>query len=424
MKRAVLYIIFSFLLINFSNAQLIGSNPYMSLCNHDSSSVIGVYGGAYYGSTGIKTSFASNILRKGTFLTPDMKNANDLYSTNKLGGLFLYGAYYISGIKNKDTLPDLGYMVSVSDNQLFNAYFTDDVYNVGMFGNKMYEGTYAKISPLSYYYLRYQELQVGVYKKFHSDNDVFTMYGGIGLLKGQNFNYLNLTSGSIYTAPYGEYLELSAEGQFFYSDTAKFHMKDINGIGSSFHILIHYEELEKGYSIGISASDMGSIRWNDHTHIIYVDTLADFNGIPFEIEGSDTSATQFTVADTLQNLLESISSTGYRKISIPGSMHIWIKKYFLQKQLGIQLGIYDFLHSGTDIPYFYTNTSYMVTDGLETSLHLGYGGFTKFQAGITINYTWNDKIGIGIEFLNLPALVAPKYSNSLQGFLQLKYFLD
>ncbi len=115
----------------------------------DSSSVlVGAIGEYSINSTVLNNEFYNFFIRGG-YIDQEAKDriSKKLRPSNQLGGDMNFGIYYAHSIDSlfDKARPDLNYFLNISNRWHFDVRFSDDLFNLGFYGNKMFAGQTAKL---------------------------------------------------------------------------------------------------------------------------------------------------------------------------------------------------------------------------------------------------------------------------------------
>ena len=168
---------------------------------------------------------------------------------------------------------ELSYNFSFSDVNHVNTKFDNNILKLFLKGNAEYENEKLNFATTNIRINRYQQFKLFLdYQK--------EKYGvGLGLSYIYGNHNLTLISkrGSIYTAPNGEYLDLSYDINSFVTDTSNLSPFEHNGNGISLDLTGSLTFLN--HKLDLYMLDLGYINWNNNSQNIYVDSAFIFNGI-------------------------------------------------------------------------------------------------------------------------------------------------
>ena len=168
---------------------------------------------------------------------------------------------------------ELSYNFSFSDVNLVNTKFDNNILKLFLKGNAEYENEKLNFATTNIRINRYQQFKLFL--------DYQKEKYGVGLRLSYIYGNHNLTlistRGSIYTAPNGEYLDLSYDINSFVTDTSNLSPFEHNGNGISLDLTGSLTFLN--HKLDLYMLDLGYINWNNNSQNIYVDSAFIFNGV-------------------------------------------------------------------------------------------------------------------------------------------------
>ncbi|MBI4645896.1 MAG: hypothetical protein HY738_04685 [Bacteroidia bacterium] len=411
MKIQILTLLSIFGIITLIKGQSVDYHNYSALNNIEpKQSVAGGFYNGYAGSTGLNNKFMYS-LYKGDYISTEMKESNKLKNNNYVGLLQDISLFYACLSDSLFGIDSLGIRVGLYDHFHEDARFSDELYNLIFYRNNMYAGQTVDFSNTIYNCIRYQELQLGLFKQQESPDGKTTYYAGLSLIKGQKFNYLYIKEGSLFTEENGAYLDFNVKGIYFSSDSAKKKISDFNGIGGTLNFYIDYLNKVHKYNVNISINHLGYIQWNKKTMIVPVDTTFHYEDMVMEhIIDIDSVNTLQLGEDTLRSRYMELAKYDNYSGVLPERMNISFGKQFLNDKLNATLGVCALFNSNARLPVIYGQIRYSVLEKLNASLHIAYGGYSNFQTGIILEAAFSDWGHILLGTENLPGFIAPEYT--------------
>lgn len=363
----------------------------------------GIYGDADYSSSAVTSAFATNFLQ-GSYINNDLKQqvVSNLQTTNRLGFALNYG---VLGVLYNDSIHKkhaFNFFIALRNKEYVNANFTSDVFNLAFYGNASYAGQTAKLSPFNLNSMSYQQLEIG---------SVCTNVGGkaklgVGLsfLTGQQLQVVNMSTGYLYTDPYGQYIQLNSDTKYNASDSTPGHTY-FNGYGASMDIYFSmpYKIASKNGILAVSITDLGFIKWNSRSLSYNKDTTYTYNG--FTINGLNdlqNAAINNLSKDSLQNKYFPLERKSFYT-SVPATISINANTDL--GKMNLEFGAW-YIFNANDLPYYYIQEDKSFSHGWFTDLQLGYGGYATYNASIGIRkQIKNTEINLGI--CHLQGIIAP-----------------
>jgi len=377
--------------------------------------VLSIEGYAGVFSNAISANFFKPFIRGGEVTQSLIDNQmSRLISTNNLIGFDAdFRLRYTFGLDSlfKNKRNNLHFVVGLADRNHLDANFTDNLFDVAFNGNTKYKGDTVSLGPFNSYGLKYQQLSLGlVYTTQEFQYGLVMSY-----LNGQSLNNLFLTKGKLITEIDGKSLEFDTEMDIYISDTANTGFLANNGTGVSGDFYIQY--LSNDFSFLVEVNDLGFINWNENSNRYTVDTTYNYVGFDlknlFDLNGAEADA---IVDSTINSYLPELNKTSYN-IPLPTIVNISLAKAF-NKNVYMVTGIRSRMNSNY-IPYYYLRGGMKLKD-INFFLQGAYGGYSRFQLGVGVNYISN-KFNIGIHSLNLEGLISPNKVGNQSIFARFAY---
>ena len=353
-------------------------------------------------SNAVFTTFAGAFLTQNT-ITPAMINrvldythGNIKYEDELKAGL----AYKHFFKKNAIQL-----YASYYHRNMRNLVTSHDAFKLLFEGNAPFENQTASLSNINFEELMYNQYSVGISK---SDGHFFA---GINLsyLQGFNNQQLRNPNGSLYTAPYGEYLDVSYDLTFNEATPGASRFFDLNGQGVSVDLKFEYSTDK--WRFGITVQDLGYISWRRHPVNYAADTSYRFNGLEISnltnINGSgiqginiDFVLCPYSAQRRLTMLTTPPSRVRYRR---PSPTCFKLKKHDMILSMGVNTRLLTGYYA-----YGYVKTTYLLDHQWSTSVSAGAGGYSLFNLGWDVGKRWKN-----LDFLigtnNLIGCIVPMY---------------
>jgi hypothetical protein len=409
MKKNLLITTICFTLCLSANAQITSSfSPIQT--GIESDSVFTEAGCDFYyylGSNSINNHFVSDVYNS-KFLDEYNKNSNFLKGKNVLGSDLYTGAYVAVMPDSLFGSSNLGYRIGFGTRQFRSVRFTNDLYNLIFFGNKEFAGETVDFDNTKFNLIDFQELQLGFFKDYQDNGMKIRGYFGLNILKGQMLQRLNVISGSFYTAEDGEYIDLDTKFRYYTSDMSHKKFSDFNGVGLSCDAYIRIEDVKSKMTFTFSSQDLGYIVWTKNSYVARVDTTMHFDGV--EISNVLTiaeSSLHGVSKDSLMDLIYAHNDTTPLTISLPERLTLEVQKEwngFIKTTL---LGMNYIFDTGQPIPRFYLIQTFRFTSKLDGGLIANYGGFSRFNAGVLLQYHSGKHISVGIASGDLSGFIIP-----------------
>ena len=383
-------------------------------------SVIGINGDYFYGSNAINNSL-TNALLKNSFIDDELKKSGSLHDNNKFGNYFQSNIYYANMSDTLFGVPDLGMRFGLNYYSMQNISFTRDFYNLMFYGNKQYEDDYADISNIDVNTLTYQSFEFGLFKRFNEkENGYHTVYLGFSLIKGQSYRYLYTNEASLYTAPDGEYIDLSINSSYFASDSVETTMATLGGIGASLNFYWAYEDVKHNSRFEVTLTDLGLISWFDNPLNYSADTTIRFNGQEID-DIFNPETTDEISQDSILQLIYSDSDNSTFLKSLPKRFQFAYTKRFLNNKYIPTLGMGYFFNSNQFMPSIFLNNKLVMSPKLNFDFLFSYGGYTGFSLGLGLGLNVIKNMKISIVSQNIVGVLMPDNTYSNGAFISLSY---
>lgn len=362
---------------------------------------ISINGEYELGSNGIYNDLLNKFIYGGYIdkKTKDASNDN-MKNLNVMGANMNYDISTFFGRNSK-----YSYLIGFKDQQIFNSSFTKDFYQLLFYGNRPYLNETKNLSGSSINSLRFQELKLGFI--WHKIDTTAKVGVSVSILKGQQLFYKKAKEGSsLYTNSDGTELVFNSDFVMALSDTTnRKNPFAYTGIGASADIFFetpYKSKIGKGSVLTVNANNIGFLHWFDNSVQYSSDSTFKFDGYHINnlLDLKDS-----TLASINRDSIIRTTTNAHKEsfnVNIPTNLLIINKIRFTNKFV---LGTgFRYLFNSNFKPYFFTDAEYQITSKITGSLHLAYGGYSRFNVGLAFSYTsssWFFKIG----------------SNSLQGYI-------
>jgi hypothetical protein len=320
---------------------------------------------------------------------------------NRIGGNYFAGATVFFGPKDSK----YRFIAGLKQVELLNATFSDDVFNLGFYGNKMFEGKTANIGNTNINHFKYQEIKLGLIW----DNIDTTAKIGFSLsyLKGQSLLQINTGAASIYTAADASQIDFNMHGSsVIMSDTGKGKNTlanfNGNGISAEFFASMPYTSKLGPSKFFVSVNNLGFIKWNQNTVNYTADTSYSFKGVVVNnvFQLNDASVKNLTK----DSLVKHLTKNGKQTVSTNLPMSLFILHTInFTKLFALNTG-FRYFFNGNYKPYLYAEGQFAIHKNFTVTAHIGYGGYGKLSGGVNFEYK------IKTFFIRLG-------SNAIQGYL-------
>ena len=203
------------------------------------------------------------------------------------------------------------------DVNILNSSFPDDFLRIALEGNFHHQDETLNFSNTNIRADRFQQYKI-TYGNTINNLEINT---GISYLAGNyHISYL-IDKGSLYTAPYGSYLDIEYDMNGFITDTSNFSAFRNNGNGVAIGISTDFKL--KDLSIQLSLENLGFILWKESS--ISLDTDSSFNIQGIEIENIfDLNDSLLNSNNIEENIIKTTNSNF--KSYIPATVQISLSR--------------------------------------------------------------------------------------------------
>ncbi len=353
----------------------------------NSNAITTVFAGAFISQSSITDAMKNQVLsyaRKTIKYEDELKAGLAYKHYFKKKNLTLYLSYYHRDLRTLTTSRDA-----------FQLIFE---------GNKPFENKTADLSNINFQNLMYNQYSIGVSK---SDGHFFAGIN-VSYLQGFNSQQLKNQSGSLYTAPYGEYINVSYNMMLNEASTGSTNFFDLNGQGVSADLQFGYSTERSRFSI--SVTDLGYIVWGKHPVNYTGDTSMTYNGIVInDITNLSGSGLQGLKLDSVLGALGPKKTNNSYSTSLPATIqmtysHLFkLKKHEMIFTAGINTRLLAHYYA-----YGYVKSTFLLDHEWATSVSAGAGGYSLFNLGFDFSKKWKN-----LDFIlgtsNLIGCIVPMY---------------
>jgi len=350
---------------------------------------------------------------KGGYLTEEVKQtaANKLKSINRFGGDADLGLLFRHQLDTVFKQTGWSYTFRVAERRHLNLEMTKDFFNVGFFGNAMYENQTAKLAKFQFDFISYQQISLGLEKSIMIKENRHQVGIMASYLNGRNAQRALISKANLFTATDGEYLDLEIAGKYNRTDTLKNKQLIPNQAkGAGFSADLYYQLVTKeNHKLQISVLDFGYIYWKNSAIAYNYDTLFRFDGINI--------ANLITINDSLIKLsTDSLLDLGKRnsnksfKTVLPAWLNINYCHNLIPGKFTLNfIGRYRF--NDVYLPFIAVGGTYYFNQNTNASFSIGYGGYGNLNYGIMFQQRIWKYFTIGLGSNQLEGLIFPKRAN-------------
>ncbi|MCX6291991.1 MAG: DUF5723 family protein [Bacteroidetes bacterium] len=356
----------------------------------------------YFASDAITNELAKTYYLDG-FITDEMKNevSKNLHDKNRMGGDFSNEFYFYHHPDSLLGCRNMNWFIGFKNINHQDASFTRDLFEIYFRGNKNYAGRQAVFDGFHYQLLKYQQLQVGIAKSVRKDSAKFEFGGGIGFNNGQQLFRIDAPHSGLYTADDGEFLDVTAAAEIHNSDSLHKNFGAFNGFGVSTDLFFR-GEIKKKHFFFAQISNLGFIRWNNHSTELKTDSSFRFEGIDVSQVLNFTDTVRSMVAFDSTVAQPFLSRRKYHSITtmLPAKIEAGYKRIIGESHCTAGLGG-NYIFNADYFPLVYLDGGYYWKNN-DLELTFSYGGYTTFGAGINYRKYFRQgyTVSAGSNYLN------------------------
>ncbi len=385
----------------------------------DSASIhVGITGDAGFNSSALTTRFISKFYR-GSYIDQDSKDGvlNRTKNINRIGADVNYGAFISIKPDSLFHRKGISYFLSIRNREHFDTRYSDDFYKVAFYGNAQYAGKTAYLNNFNLNFIRYQQLQIGMYK---AKSDTTINWGiGFSFLTGEQFTSITANKAELYTSADGQYINFNTSMQVAQSDTAHKGIGALNGYGASIEIYLEapLKTRNKKCKFRVSVSDMGVIRFNKQTLYLNQDSLFHYSGFQIHnINDLKDSTFGHTTKDSIQKTIAPFKKKAFN-VTLPATLDVSFETEFT-KYFHLKEGV-KYIYNANYTMLLYVRSNFIINKEVSLNATFGYGGYGTFNYGIGVFA----KLGKGFMLTagsnNIEGYVSPKFASGLGAYASL-----
>jgi hypothetical protein len=332
-----------------------------------------------------------------------LSRANQTNSTGSMTEAAAFMSFKPSKILDAEN-SKFSFLFLLSDRRIQNAYFTDQMLDIFLNGNRSFAGQTAYMSPFYQTNIGYQSF------RFMSNmevNDKVNVGFGVSLINGEQLQNIDASTLNLFTSEFGDTLILEGMGTIIISDTSNVGFLKNNGIGGAFSGYINLNiniipNLNIPAQLYFEVRDLGWVNWSSRTETYRFDTTYLFDGIEYENIFDDGS---FVDDRPIEDRIEEVSelTVGSRNAMLPAEFQLRLRQEF-EKYI-LELGTSYFLNSNFSA-YIHGSAYRKLSDQLSLGLESNYGGYGRFDLGVGMNYQ-SEHVGLILGSRSMSGWVNP-----------------
>ncbi|MBK9283595.1 MAG: hypothetical protein IPM51_04665 [Sphingobacteriaceae bacterium] len=351
-------------------------------------------------SNGMNNSLLNKLVFGGN-IDDDLKASSSKY-LNAKNNFGLNLSYDVSAFIKANSKFD--FLIEFKNQEILNATYTNDFYNLMFYGNQMYKGRTANLAGSNVNALRFQEVKFGAI--IHHFDSVAKIGMSVSFLKGEQLFYLKTNkNSSLFTSGDGSELIFNSDFSMALSDTTQKRLGSFNGVGASADIYFetpYKSKIGKKSILIVNANNIGFIHWRNNSVQYNSDSVLRFSGYHVNniIDLKDSTLNRINTDSMALSLTN--ARTEPFNVNIPTNLVIINKIYFGQQKFCLSTGFRHIFNANYK-PYVFVEPEF-TKDNITASLHTGYGGYGRLNVGLSVTANlkgWYFRVG----------------SNSLQGYV-------
>ncbi len=357
----------------------------------------------------------------GDYLNADIKEGVDLQSRNYLFAETRMGL----GIEVKTRLKEGSRFRNIFGMRIFNqrfihANFNADSYQLLFFGNTLFQSEDAYLNKLEYNDMHYSGLQLFYGKEWINGQHRHTLLSRPSLLIGHSYQRLFFDSGKLYTALFGEFLNL--EANYTYQEVNPNNTFSINGLGAGIDLIYQYKNDEQDWSISAGLEDLGMIRWMNQAESVSKDTSLWLQGAVSDLfpEFNFENGDDFIYSELSRDLYyDALQDDQFYSLT-PARIHLQFHKKWFDQEL--ETGFH-YTHLLIDPTVFMiqANVRYQIMPFWKLGLEPGLLAGNRFYFQISSDFKiWNE-LALRLHYGDFNTFIQPANSYTQQARVALHF---
>jgi hypothetical protein len=363
-----------------------------------------------------------NEFYQGGYLTDEVKQkaAKNLKNINRFGADAEFGLAFRHHLDTVFKQTGWSYIVKLAEKRHLNIEMTKDFFNIGFFGNAMYENKTANLANFQLDYVSYQQIGLGLEKTWLLKENRHQVALIANFLNGRNAQRALVTKANLFTATDGEYLDLEISGKYNRTDSLENkQMIPLSSKGAGFSIDINYQLITKeNYKLQISIIDFGYLYWKNSAIAYSYDTLFRFEGINIPNLVSINDSLIKLSSDTLIDLGKRNTAKSFKTV-LPAWLAMQYSHILIPEKLTLNfVGRYRF--NDVYLPFIAVGGTYYLNKNTNASLSIGYGGYGIFNYSLMIQQRVWKYFTIGLGSNQIEGLVMPNKASGQSAVFSIK----
>jgi hypothetical protein len=364
--------------------------------------------------------FTNELLNKliwGGHISNDLKAraSKNMHNRSNFGIALNYDVTaFVKGGKRFD------FLIGVKNQEVLNAAFTRDFFNLAFYGNQMFRGREARLGNCSVNALRFQEIKMGLIMH-HVDTS-----GRIGLsvsfLKGEQLFFIRTFGKSnLFTSADGSEIVLNSNFSMALSDTGNKKLGSFNGIGASADVFFETPyKSKKGRRcmLTVNANNIGFIYWRNNSVQYSSDSVLKFSG--YEVRNIYDLKDSTLKKINRDSILRDLSNARHEpfNVFIPTNLVLINRIFYNNGKFALATG-FRYVFNANYVPNVFVEPEYYYKN-LILVFHAGYGGYARINLGASATYN-GKKFFVRLGSNSLQGFILPQYSYGMGIFFSTAY---
>ena len=375
---------------------------------------LNIQGAFYNQSNAINTQIAHAILFK-SFVDDKIKNRtfNKLRTNNGYEDEARWSiqyAHYSPKLK-------LSYSFAYTYRNMRNMVFNKEAFQFVFAGNKMFEDDTINIDKLAFEYMAYNQLQVGISKMIEKKNNCIVLGAAISVLQSPQYLSLKANNSSIYTAPYGEYLEVKYNMQAQQANNGAPEFFSFKGTGLSADFHVSYQR-SQNWMLRFNVSDFGFVKYSNEINSYKGDSAIKFEGIVINDILNFTTPNIFKdfKSDSLFKILNIENSKKSFTVFHPVTFNLAFSKVILAGRGIVTIGVQQKTQAKY-LPFVWSKFSYQCKRNFVPSVNVAFGGYSYYNLGFELAKKIRS-VSVVVGSNNMLGLFIPQHFTSSSLYLR------
>lgn len=374
-----------------------------------------VGGESLIGSSSQPVSFTDKLLFGGYITNEEKDVVRENLKDKNYGGFDFNTDFYVS-IRTDSVAKNSAIILGGGYNYFQSLAYTRDFFNIAFYGNKLYEGDTAKFTGSAFNGYTLIAYKAGFVKQWNTKKGKFIAGFTGGYLQGLSARDAKINQGILYTAPDGQYLDITLDFEYNNTGTEPESFDAVKGNGYSFDFFTKYIDSESNFEISGYIHNLGRVHWTETPFNYITDTSYVFEGVDisyvFNASGTNADGSADSVFDVLG--MDTTNLPFYT--ATPAKFNIAFTKYFTGQNISLNAGAQYYLYTPYQLFLYSRIGKYLPKPDMHIAAVLNVGGFGGFGFGLDIEKHFTDRFTLRIGSNSVLGFIAPDYFNTASIF--------